>query len=206
MKTRITFFLAGLIGGFVCVTPGPMLSIFTLTWGVGPAFFVAVVAGIIITGARGYLQANFLRYVAGLVICVITYLLALMIFFAVEGFSPDWFGFRPSANFDRFGIDVVLGLLAASTFAAVGIALFALVLTGRWSNSLLARLLLAGIVSIIVTFIVNYPFHNYWSFFGTLLPLGNALFCCLVGTQIWQQPEVGRQVAGTARELHQRPT
>jgi len=44
-------------------------------------------------------------------------------------------------------------------------------------------------MTIIVTFIVNYPFHSYWSFFGVLLPLGNALFSCLVGNQIWQQPE-----------------
>jgi len=189
MKTRITFLLAGLSGGLVCVTPGPLLSIFTLTWGVGLAFYVAVVAGIIITGARGHLQADLLRYIAGLVICFITYLLALMMFFAVEGFSPDWFGLTPSANFDHFGIDVVLGLLAAATLAAGGIALFAFVLTGRWSNSLLVRLLLAGIMTIIVTFIVNYPFHGYWSFFGVLLPLGNALFSCLVGNQIWQQPE-----------------
>jgi len=69
MKTRITFLLAGLIGGLVCVTPGPLLSIFTLTWGVGPAFFVAVVAGIITTRARRHLQAGFLRYIAGLVVC-----------------------------------------------------------------------------------------------------------------------------------------
>ncbi|HUE81005.1 MAG TPA: hypothetical protein VMM84_02745 [Pyrinomonadaceae bacterium] len=205
MRIKITFLLTGLISGLVCVTPGPLLSIFTLTWGVGPAFFIAVVAGIIITGARRHLQVNFLRYIAGLVVCFITYLLALTVFFGVYGFSPDWFGFRPSANFDHFGIDVVLGLLAAATFAAGGIALFAFVLTGRWSNSLLARLLLAGIVTIIVTFIVNYSFHSYWSFFGVLLPLGNALFCYLVGTQIWQQPEVGRRVAATAREPHQRP-
>lgn len=206
MKTRITFLLTGLIGGLVCVTPGPLLSIFTLTWGVGPAFFIAVVAGIIITGARHHLQASFLRYAAGLVVCFITYLLALTVFFGVAGFSPEWFGFSPSDLVDhQFGIDVVLGLIAAATFAAGGITLFAFALTGRWSKSLLARLLLAEIVTIIVTFIVNYPFHSYWSFYGVLLPLGNALFCYLVGTQIWQQPEVGRQVAATAREPHQRP-
>lgn len=189
--------MAGLIGGLVCVTPGPLLSIFTLTWGVGPAFFIAVIAGIVITGARRHLKADFLGYVAGLVVCFITYLLALTVFFAVEGFSPDWFGFRTSPNFDHFGIDVVLGLLASETVAAGGIAFFALVLTGQWSNSLLARLLLAGLVTIIVTFIVNYPLHSYWSLYGVLLPLGNALFCYLVGTQIWRQPEAERQVAAT---------
>lgn len=205
MKNQITFLLTGLIGGLVCVMPGPLLGLLTLTWGVGPAFFVAVVAGIVITGARRYLQANVLRCLAGLVVCFITYLLALMVFFGVYGFSPAWFGFRPSDNVDQIGMDVFLGLLAAATFAAGGITFFAFVITGRWSKLLLARLLLAGIVTIIVTFIVNYPFRTYWSFFGVLLPLGNALFCYLVGTQIWQQPEVARQVAAIVRETHQRP-
>jgi hypothetical protein len=46
---------------------------------------------------------------------------ALTLFFAVAGFSPDWFGFRPSDLVNhQFGIDVVLGLLAAATFAAGG--------------------------------------------------------------------------------------
>lgn len=207
MKNQITFLLTGLIMGLVCVLPGKsLLMLLTLTWGVGPALFIAVVAGIIITGARRHLQAGLLRYIAGLVVCFITYLLALTLFFGVAGFSPNWFGFRPSdfVNY-QFGIDIVLGLVAAATFAAGGIALFAFVLTRRWSNRLLARLLLAGIVTITVTFIVNYPFHSYWSFFGVLLLLGNALFCYLVGTEIWQHPEVGRQVAATAREPHQRP-
>jgi hypothetical protein len=206
MKTRIMFLLTGLIAGLVCVAPGvSWLMLLTLTWGVGPAFFVAVVVGIKITGARHHLQGGFLRYLVGLVVCLITYLLALMVFFGVYGFSPGWFGFRPSENVHQFGIDVVLGLLAATAFAAGGIALFTFVLTRQWSNSLLRRLLWAGIATIIVTFILNYRFHSYWSFFGVLLPLGNALFCYLVGIQIGQQPEVERQLAATAREPHRPP-
>ncbi|HEY5884684.1 MAG TPA: hypothetical protein VIT88_08360 [Pyrinomonadaceae bacterium] len=197
MKTKITFLVTGLLGGLVCVTPGPLLSIFTLTWGVGPALFVAVVAGVIITGARRHLEASFLRYTAGLVVCFVTYLLALTVFFGVSGFSPDWFNFRPSTNFDQFGVDVALGLVVAATCAAGGIAVFAFVLTRRWSSSLLARLLLAGVVTIIVTSIVNYPFHSYWTFFGVLLPLGNSLFCGAVGAHIWQHSESKGQIAPT---------
>lgn len=184
MKTHITFLLTGLVVGLVCVVPGPLLSILTLTWGPGPAFFVGVVGGMIITGAGRDVLTNVVRYFVGFVICFITYLLALMVFAAVGGLSPDWFGFRPSPNFDQFGVDVVLGLLAAAIFAAGGIAFFAFVLTGRWSNSLLRRLLLAGLITIIVTFIVNYPFRSYWSFFGVLIPLGMSLFCRVVGTHI----------------------
>ena len=207
MKNQITFLLTGLIGGLVCVAPGvSWLMLLTLTWGVGPAFFAAVVAGIIITGARHRLQAGFLRYIAGLVVCFITYLLALTVFFAVAGLSPDWFGFRPSDLINHeFGIDVVFGLLTAATFAAGGIALFTFVLTGRWNNFLLGRLLLAGIVTIVFTFIVNYPFRSYWSFYGVLVPLGSSLFCGAVGGHIWQHSESGRQIGATARKPHQRP-
>jgi hypothetical protein len=191
MRNQIKFLLTGLIGGLVCVAPGgSLLMLFTLTWGVGPAFFAAVVAGIIITGARRHLQANLLRYMAGLVVCCITYLLALMMFLGVAGFSSEWLDFRPSefANFE-FGLDIGLGLLAAATAAAGGIALFACLLTRRWSNLLLGRLLLAGIVTIVFTFITNYPFRSYWSFYGVLVPLGSSLFCGAVGAHFWEHSE-----------------
>jgi hypothetical protein len=205
MKNQITFLLTGFLGGLLCVMPGPLLSIFTLTWGVGPAFFVAVIAGIIITGARRHLQAGLLRYLAGLVVCFITYLVSLTVLFAVAGFSPDWFGFTPSDFVThQFGMDVFLGLLAAAIFAAGGIAVFAFVLTSRWSKSLLLRLLSAGLITITATFIVNYPLRSYWSFYGVLVPLGTALFCGAVGAHIWQHSESERQVVVTAREPHHR--
>lgn len=206
MKTKITFLLTGYIAGLACVLPGPLLSLFTLTWTVGLAFFVAVVAGMIITGARGQLQASLLRYVAGPVVCFITYLLALMVFFAAYGFSPDWFGFRPSANVDQFGIDVWLGLIAAGTTAAIGISLFAALLTGKWSQSLLLRLMTAGIVTIVVTYLVNLPFRGYWSFFGALIPVGMSLFCWIVGTPISQHLKARGEIAALGREPHHRLT
>jgi hypothetical protein len=167
----------------------------TLTYGVGPLFFIAVLAGILLTGAWRRLQVDFLRYLAGLVLCTITYLLALMAFFAVGGFSPDWFGFRQSANIIHFGLDVLLGLITAGIVGASGIVAFTALLTRKWSTPLLLRLMLAGLVTIVVTFIANLPFHSYWSFFGILFPVGNALFCWLVGTQIWQHIEAAGQVA-----------
>jgi len=121
-----------------------------------------------------------------------------VVFFGVAGFSPDLFGFRQSASFEHFGLDVWLGLIAAGVVGASGIALFSALLTGKWSNSLLLRLVLAGFLTILVTFIANLPFHNYWSFMGVLFPLGDALFCYLVGTQIWQHLQAAGQVAATA--------
>jgi hypothetical protein len=68
---------------------------------------------------------------------------------------------------------------------AVGISLFAALLTGTWSNHLLQRLMLAGLLAVSATFIANFPFQRNWSFFGVLLPVGNALFCYFVGSHIW---------------------
>jgi len=199
---QITFFLAGLTAGLIPVTFAFFGSLETtlmiLANGIGPLFFVAIVAGVVITGAWRYLRTRFLRYLGGLVLCTITYLAALMAFFGVYGFSQDWFGFGRSASFEQFGIDVWLGLIAAGAVGASGIALFAALITRKWSTSLLLRLMFAGLVTIVVTFIANLPFHSYRSFFGFLLPLGNALFCCLVGTQIWQQIETARQVTATS--------
>lgn len=194
MSFQTKFLLTGLIAGLVCVAPGvSWLMLLTLGWGVGPGFFAAVVAGIIITGARRHFEGNLLRYLLGLIVCCVTYLFALVVFFWVGGFSSEWFGFRPS-NFAsyQFGMDVFLGLLAAAVFAAGGIALFACVLTTRWSNSLFGRLLLAGIVTIVFTFIVNYAFHSYWSFYGVLVPLGSSLFCGAIGAHFWQHFESGK--------------
>lgn len=197
MKAKqIAFLLTGLIAGLICVAPGSSwVVLLTLTYGVGPIFFVAVLGGILVTGAWRHIQADFLRYLAGLVVSTITALLALMAFFAVGGFSPDWFGFRRSANIVHFGLDVWLGLIAAGAVGASGIALLTALLTGKWSNSLLRRLLFAGLLIVAVTFLVNLPFHNYRSFLGVLLPLGDALFCWLVGTQIWQHIELGKVAA-----------
>ena len=104
-------------------------------------------------------------------------------------FSPDWFGVGPSANIADFGADVWLGLIAAGVVGATGITLFTALLAGAWSTSLVLRLMLAGLITLVVTFITNVPFHTYWPIFGILLPNGNALFCWLLGTQIWLKGE-----------------
>jgi hypothetical protein len=190
---QITFLLSGLIAGLISVTLGTLSLVF-LAYGVGLLFSAAVVAGIALTGAWRHVQVGFLRYFADLLLSTAIYVAALFAFIAVMGLSPDWFGFRASTNIVDFRVDVLLGLVAAGVVGASGIALFTALLTREWSNSLLLRLIFAGLFTVLVTFIVNRPFHDYWSFFGVLLPVGNALFCCLVGTQIWQQIEAARQV------------
>jgi hypothetical protein len=205
-RQQITFFVAGLIAGLICITlvsfGPPEVAIMTLTTGVGPLFFVAVVAGIVISGAWHHFRPGLLRYLGGLVLCTTSYFAAAVVFWWVGGLSSQLLGFRSSDGIGQFGFDIWLGLIAAGVVGAIGIALFATLLTRRWSNALLRRLLLAGLLTICVTFIVNLPFQKDGSFLGVLFPLGNALFCYFVGAHIWQHSE--GQVAATMREPRHR--
>jgi hypothetical protein len=208
MKREIPFLLTGLIAGLVCAafpwSGSPWLAILGLTYGIGPLFFVAVVAGILVTGAWRYIRADFLHYLAGLVLCTISYFLGLIVFFAVVGFSSRLFHFRPSEDLHNFGLDVWLGLIAAGAVGASGIALFAALLTGKSSKHLLRRLMLAGLITLVVTFTANLPFQTDWSFLGVLFPLGNALFCYLVGSHILQRGKPETNVTAAKRQPHHR--
>lgn len=208
-RQQITFFLAGLTAGLICITlaffGSPEVAIMTLTTGVGPLFFVAVIAGMVISDARRHFHPGLLRYLVGLVLCTISYFAAAVVFWWVAGLSPRWIGFLQSDNIGQFGFDIWLGLIAAGAVGACGIALFATLLTGSWSTALLRRLMLAGLLTICLAFVANLPFHKDWLLLGVLFPVGNALFCYFVGTHISQHSESGRQIAATAREPHQRP-
>ena len=61
---QITFFLAGLIAGLITASftlGSPEIAIAGLTYGVGPLLFVAIIAGIVITGAIAYSRLGFVR-------------------------------------------------------------------------------------------------------------------------------------------------
>jgi uncharacterized membrane protein (DUF485 family) len=180
----LTFLLLGLLAGVVCVLLGASHPVF-LAYAVGPLVFAAVVAGIAISHARPYVRVGVWRLSSALLLSTITYLAALFAFSAVGGFSPNWFGVAASENVVDFGVDVLLGLLAAGIVAATGVSTLTVLLTGRWSAALLLRLILTSVITIVATFVTNLLFHSYWSFLGILLPLGSALFCWLVGGQIW---------------------
>jgi hypothetical protein len=184
---RIAFLVSGVIAGLLVVVLGLWSPVF-LAYGVGPLFFSAVVAGIAITDAWRYVEAGFWRFVAALLLTTIAYVTALLAFSVVAGFTPDWFGIARSSKITDVGVDILLGLLAAGVLGALGISAFGTVLTGTWRTALLMRLMLAAFVTTIVTFVTNLPFRSYWSSLGVLLPLGNALFCWLIGAHIWVKP------------------
>ena len=116
-------------------------------------------------------------------------MLALFTFSVVAGYAPDLLSIRASgasSNLNGFGGDVWLGLLAAALVTSACVELLAYVLTGKWSNSFLFRLATAGFLSVLVTFLTDRAAHHYWTFYGVLLPLGEGLFCAVVGAQIWR--------------------
>ena len=193
-RQQITFFLAGFIAGSITVAAGSA-SLWVLTVGVGPLFFVALLAAIALTDSWPHIRRGFWRYVLAACASTMAYVLALLTFWMLGGYLQNLLGSRGSNDLSEFRLDVWVGLIAAALVAAVCIELVAYVLTSRWSNAVLARLAGAGILAIVLTFIAvravrstgNLPsLLYYWSFFGILFSFGEALFCGLVGAQIWR--------------------
>ena len=202
MKQKpITFLVTGLIAGLTCVALvffGPVeLAMIILIIGVGPVFFLSVVAGMVISGAQRQLAPGLLRYFGGLVLCTLSYFAAVVVLLWVWALS-QWLALP-------FGFDIGLGLSAAGAVGASGIAVFAALLTKRWSKSFLVRLMLAALITILATLLVHVPLRKDWSLLGVLFPVGNALFCYLMGARIWQHSELERRIEALASEPNQLP-
>ncbi|HEY6250946.1 MAG TPA: hypothetical protein VI685_13380 [Candidatus Angelobacter sp.] len=184
-RQQVTFLIAGFVAGIITVAVGTV-SPTVLAIGVGPLFFLAILAAIMLTDSWSHLSRGLWRYVAAICLCTAVYVLALVTFSIVGGYSPKLLGASESGDIVQFRIDVWAGLLVAVLVASAGIESVAYILTGKWSNSFFGRLALAGFVSVVVTFMANLVAHHYWSFLGVLLPIGEGLFCALVGAQIWK--------------------
>jgi len=190
-RQQIIFLLAGFTAGIITVAFGKV-SLTVLSIGVGPLFFLAILTAIAFTDSWPYLGRGFWRYVLAACVSTAAHILALFTFWILGGYLANLLGSRGSTNLSEFRLDMWIGLIAAALVAAVCIELMAYVLTGKWSNIVLARLVGAGILSIVVTFIAtravrpvgNLPLLYYWAFFGILFSFGEALFCGLVGAQI----------------------
>jgi FtsH-binding integral membrane protein len=186
-RQRLAFFLSGLIAGTVSVTlvaltNSPELTALILTYGAGILSFIGLISGLVISGTSQRMRVGTLRYVAVLILTVLSYLTAVCVFFVVLQQSAEVLGH--SRRIPDFTFGVWLGLAAASIIGAVGTTLLTTIMTNKWSFSLLTRLIFAATVTILTTYIINFPFHSPWSFFGVLLPLGNALFSYLVGMEV----------------------
>jgi hypothetical protein len=198
-RQQITFSLAGFTAGIIAVAAGRE-SLWVLTAGVGPLFFLAILAAIAFTGAWPHVRRGFWRYMLAACASTMAYVLALLTFWWLGGYLQSLLGTNGSNDLSEFRLDMWVGLIAAALIAAVCIELMAYILTGKWNNTVLARLVGAGILAIVMTFIAMRAVRStgnlppplyYWSFFGILFSFGEALFCGLVGAQIWgtSQPQ-----------------
>jgi hypothetical protein len=188
IQPQITFLLAGFAAGIISAVIGRLWP-GLLTVGVGLLFFAAVLAAITITSSWPRLRPGLWRYIVGVIICTGAYVLALFALMSVSGSVPKLLGVPASGDIVEFGADIWIGLLAAVVVASAGVEVVLYILTGTWSNSFLGRLAVAGLVSVFITYIANLAAHHYWSFMGVLLPIGEGLFCTVVGAQIWRTSE-----------------
>lgn len=180
-----TFLWAGLFAGVTSAVVGRVFPA-VLTVGVGLLFFVAVVASTTLTSALRQPGRDTWRYAAAASICTVGYIMVLLVFNVTIGYSQGSFSITQSDDIVQFGADIWLGLIASGIVASVGVAFVGSILTGRWSTSFVARLIGAALITIAFTNLVNVRFHQYWSFIGVLFAVGNALFCWLVGREIWK--------------------
>jgi hypothetical protein len=188
-RRQVLFLLTGLTSGILMAAIGYEWSGF-LAIGVGLCFFLAVLAAIAITKSWSHLNRNSWRIPVGFCVSTGAYVLAFLTFVGVGGYWADWLRV-PLATATRFATDLWVGLLAASLIAATGVEFLVYVLIGKWSNFFLLCLSVAGCVTVLGTFLASLVLviRQYWSFMGVLLPVGNALFCWLVGVQIWRSTE-----------------
>jgi hypothetical protein len=192
MNQEIVFLLAGLLGGLVAVAVGVSRPT-VLAVGVGLLFFIALLAAIAMTNSWSRVSPGIWRYAVAAIISIAAYLLALITFWGLFGYSPDLFGVHASKDMADFGADIWIGLLAACLVASICIEFVAYVLTSRWSNGVLASFAGAGVLSIVASFtatklarfaVSTMPTLYAWVFLGVLLAVGEALFCGLLGAQI----------------------
>lgn len=183
MRKRPIFFLAGVLAGATSAILGAS-SPTMLAIGVGPLFFGALVLAITFTASLQRVHGVIWRYVAVAFLSTAAYVLALFSFSIVAGYAPQVLGVRPSSDILEFRGDIWVGLIAGVLTASIFTELVTYILGGKWSNSFLFKFMIAGMTSILLTFIVNARFHNYWSFLGVLLPVGESLLCGLVGMQL----------------------
>ena len=187
-RQQATFLLTGLIAGIITVLVGRAWSEF-LVVGVGVVFCCAVLVAISITGSWPVPRPGVWRHVAAVGIGIATYVLAVFALIAAVTYAPRLLGIRGSGDLTAFGVELWIGWSGAILVSSVGVELMVYVFTGRWSNTVLLRLIAAGFATIFLTFLAKLPFRNYWSFFGILMPVGEALFCWLVGTQFARQKQ-----------------
>lgn len=196
MKAELTFVFVGFIGGLITALLGASRPI-VLAAGVGPMFFISLLVAIAITDGWSQISAGVWRYIAAGGLSAVAYILALFVFSVIAGYAPDFLGFMRSRDILEFRADVWIGMIAAVAVAAICVEALAYILTNRWGNLVLALFAASGLLAVLLTFLGSQVARSsgasstllYWSFFGILLPVGEALFSGLIALQLWKRYE-----------------
>ncbi len=162
--------------------------------GAGPLFFVGLLIAVALSSAWSKLSPGPWRYIVALIVSLVGYVGAVFVFSLVSGYSPEILGIKASHDITDLGIDVFYGLLSAAIVAAVFIEFLVSVLTAKWNSKMLLTLAVTGICSVLVSafgramllHMVNTvtPTYRYWSFFGVLFSVTEALFAGAIGLQL----------------------
>ncbi len=177
------YFVAGLMAGLLTVSIGARFPI-VLTVGIGPIFALTVVTCTALSKSHLQIDHPVLRYALFSAACLCSYVISLTGFSIAMGYSPDYLKVARSHDVLDFRADVWVGLLVAMLIASIGTELGARILTGIWSNQMLARFFVAGISAAGVAYVCTLTARSYWSFIGVLVPLGAAGFASLICYQL----------------------
>jgi hypothetical protein len=182
-RVRISFFLAGAVSGVTTALVGAKWPV-VLAVGVGPTFFLALLAGMSFAGACKRATRSWQRWSIAAALSTAVYILSLFAFSLAAGYSPDLLGVARSSDIVDFRGDVWVGIMAALLVASAGVELATWVLVGSWNTRAFLFLASAGLVTVLLAYAATSIAHSYWSFIGVLLSLGQGSFCGLVGLQI----------------------
>ena len=189
----LMFVASGFYIGIVTTALGQLFPT-VMAVGAGPLFFVGLLIAIALTSAWSKLSPGPWRYIAALIVSLVGYVGAVFVFSLVSGYSPGVLGIKASHDVTDLGIDVLYGLLSAMIVAAVFIEFLVSVMTAKWDSKMLLTLAVVGVCSVFVSAFgrgillhmvsTATPTYRYWSFFGVLFSVTEALFAGVIGLQL----------------------
>ncbi len=147
-------------------------------------FAFALLIAIFISNGSQAIRRRPVRYSIALLAYVPAYILVVLASASMSQYLAGILRLAPTANLEDGRPDMVFSVLIASWLASFFIEILITVLTDSWSWRSLGICLLLGSAAVMLSLLVNAPYHNYWVFVGTLLVTSEALFLWQVGRRL----------------------
>ena len=184
MSSRAALFLiAGIASGLAVLVVG---MVWRTSLALSGGFFFAVTLFLALCANKQFseVRRHGLRYSIALTACIPAYVLVVFTLASASQFLAHTLNVVPSADIQNPRIDLMFGLLASFWVAAFLSECLAYVLTSSWSFRSLGESFLVGTSAVVLSLLVNAPFHQYWLIVGTLLISGQAMFLWQVGRRL----------------------